>query len=120
MREFDTGDLLLVRKQLKSSIKSGIAQKLVSKIKGTYRVLEKAIPISYWIQCLPLYWGIGSPGRKLKESADSMGKIQFTMVIHKHVDRVDTRFSTMSGPLVNNPLGKWLGVIRIGTYQVYY
>ena len=39
------------------------------------------------------------------------------MVIHKHVDGVDTLFSTMSGPLVNNPLGKWFGVIIRGTYR---
>ena len=39
------------------------------------------------------------------------------MVIHKHVDRVDTRFATMTVPLVKTPLGKWLGIIRIGTYQ---
>ena len=39
------------------------------------------------------------------------------MVIHKHVDGADIRFFTMEGPLENNPLGKWLGVIRRGTYQ---
>ena len=26
-------------------------------------------------------------------------------------------FYTMAGPLANNPLEKWLGVIRRGTYQ---
>ena len=39
------------------------------------------------------------------------------MVLHKHVDGADTRFATMEGPLVNNPLGKWIGVIRRGSYQ---
>ena len=46
-----------------------------------------------------------------------MVNIPSTMVIYKHVDRSDTIFSTMSGPLVNNPLGKWLGVTRRDTYQ---
>ena len=37
--EFDTGDLVTVRKQVKSSRKCGIAQKLVFKADGSYRVL---------------------------------------------------------------------------------
>ena len=39
------------------------------------------------------------------------------MVLHKHVDGEDTRFFTMAGKLANNPLLKWLGVIRRGTQQ---
>ena len=39
------------------------------------------------------------------------------MVIHKHADGVKTIFSTMEGPLVKNPMEKWLGVIRRGSYQ---
>ena len=46
-----------------------------------------------------------------------MENIPSTMVVYKHVDGENTIFSTMSGPLTNNPLGKWLGVIRRGTYQ---
>ena len=38
------------------------------------------------------------------------------MVLYQHVYGADTIFSTMSGPFVNNPLGKWLVVIRRGTY----
>ena len=53
----------------------------------------------------------------MKESADKIEKIPSTMVIHKHVDGADTRFATMPRPLVNNPLGKWLALIIIGTYQ---
>ena len=47
-----------------------------------------------------------------------MEKIPFTMIFHKHVDGSDTIFSTMSGTLVKNPLGKLLVVIRIMSYQV--
>ena len=39
------------------------------------------------------------------------------MVLHKNVDGADTRFSTIAGPLANNPLSKWLGVIIRGIYQ---
>ena len=53
----------------------------------------------------------------MKESLARMEKIPSTMVLHKYVDGVYTRFSTMAGPLADNPLGKLLGVIRIGTYQ---
>ena len=53
----------------------------------------------------------------MKESATRMENIPYTMVIHKHVDRLDTIFSAISVPLVNNPLGKWFGLIRRGTYQ---
>ena len=42
------------------------------------------------------------------------------MVLHKHAYVTDTCFYTMSGTLVNNPLVKWLGVIRRGSYQAYY
>ena len=58
-------------------------------------------------------------GIKVKESADSMEKIPYKMVLHKHIDREDTRFYTMSGTLANNPLGKRLGVIRRCTYKEY-
>ena len=46
-----------------------------------------------------------------------MEKIPSTMVIHKHVDGVDSRFTTMKGTLVKNQLVKWIGVIRRGSYQ---
>ena len=42
MREFETEYLVLVRKQVKSSIKDGMAHILVSKTKVPYMVLEKA------------------------------------------------------------------------------
>ena len=39
------------------------------------------------------------------------------MVIHKNLYGVETRFSTISLPLVNNTLEKCIGVIRISSYQ---
>ena len=40
-----------------------------------------------------------------------------TMAIYNHVYGEDNRFSTMVGLLANNPLVKWLGVIRRATNQ---
>ena len=65
MREFDIGDLLVVRKHVNSSRKYGIDQKLVFKTKGQYRFLEKATPRSYWLHHLHFYEGIGRHGRKV-------------------------------------------------------
>ena len=53
MREFDTGDLVVVRKQVKSIIKYVTAKKLLLRTKGPYRFLDKATPSSYWIQRFP-------------------------------------------------------------------
>ena len=46
-----------------------------------------------------------------------MEKISSTMVIHKYEYGANNRLSTMSGPLDNIVLEKWLRVIRTGTYQ---
>ena len=115
MREFDTGDIVVVRKMVKTSINNGVSHKLLFKTKGPYIVLEKATSISYWLQSLPFGEVIGRPITKVTESADRMENIPFTMVIHKHVYGADTIFSTMVGPLENNPLDKWIGVIRRGS-----
>ena len=120
MREFDTGYIVVVRKQAKLSRRYGISQKLLFKTKGPYRVLEKDTPSSYWLQHLPFCEGLGSLRRKVKEYAKSMENIPSTMVLHKHVDGTETRFATMAGTLANNPLGKCLGVTRRGTHQSAY
>jgi hypothetical protein len=49
-RTFKAGDLVIVRKQVKSNADRGIAGKIVFKSQGPYRVLEQANPGSYWIQ----------------------------------------------------------------------
>ena len=63
MKEFYTGELAIVRKQVKSSRKNRIAHLLLFKTKGLYKVLEKDIPSSYWLQCFPCFDGPGRPGR---------------------------------------------------------
>ena len=68
IREFGTGYIVVLKKQLKSSIKNGVSHKLLSKTKGPKRVLEKNTPISYYIMRLYFCEGLGRPVIKLKES----------------------------------------------------
>ena len=75
IREFDARYIVVVRKQVKSSRKYGIAHKLVFKTNGPYIFLEKAPPISYWLQYFTFCEGLGRPGRKMKEFLSRMEKI---------------------------------------------
>ena len=61
--------------------------------------------------------GLGRPGRKVNESAVRMENIPSTMVLHKNIYGADTRFFKNVRIIGKNPMEKWLGVIRIGTYQ---
>ena len=72
IREFDTGEIVVVRIQVKSRRNVRVAQKLLFKTKLSYRVLYKDTPISYWFQRLTFCEGIGSSGRKVKGPATSM------------------------------------------------
>ena len=66
-RKFCTGELVVVSKQVKSSRKYRISHKLVFKTYEPYRVVEKVIPVSYWLQRLHLCEGLGRTGIKLEE-----------------------------------------------------
>ena len=46
-----------------------------------------------------------------------MANILSTVVLHNNLDGIDTRFSNMKRPLVNNTTEKCIGVITRGTYQ---
>jgi hypothetical protein len=117
-RTYTPGDLVIVRKQVKSNADRGTAGKIVFKSRGTYSVLEQANPGSYWIQKLPFLDGLaGSTGRQVKESAARMERIPSTLAVHKGPDGADTRMASMRHPLVNNPVQKWLGAIYSGAYQ---
>ena len=48
----------------------------------------------------------------MKESESRMENISSTMVISKHIYGEDTIFYTMEKLLENNPLEKWIGLIR--------
>ena len=53
----------------------------------------------------------------MKESSARMEKIPSIMVLHKHLDVVDTIFSNMAVLLANTPWGGCIEVIRRGAYQ---
>ena len=72
VREFDTGEIVVVKKQMNSTRNDGLSQKLVFKTKGPYRVLEKATPGSHFLRHLTFCEGLVRPGRKGKESVESM------------------------------------------------
>ena len=116
-REFDIGDLVIVRRQVQSRAVAGVSAKLTFKAKGPYRVIEKLNPGSYSIQKLPFLEGLGQPGRILKESAARMEKIPSTLVLHKRTDGVDTRLASIRSPLAPSPLERWLGVLDCGAYR---
>ena len=116
-RRFSPGDLVIVRKQVKSNAAKGISAKLVFKTKGPYRVIEQMTPASYKIQKLPFLEGLGRPGKYLKENAARMTKLPSTMVLHKKADGPDTRLSLLAGPFNERPLEKWLGVLECGGYK---
>jgi hypothetical protein len=108
---FSPGDIVIVRKQVKSDAAQGISAKLLLKTKGPYRVLEQITPTSYNLQKLPFLQGLGVPGRIRKESAARMTKLPSTLVIHKRANGADTRFSQMAGPFTQMPLQKWLNAM---------
>jgi hypothetical protein len=116
-RTFAAGNLVIVRKQVQSNTNRGIAGEIVFKSRGPHQVLEPANPGSYWIQKLPFLDGLGSTGRRVKESAARMERTPSTLVIHKRPDGADTRLASMRHPLVNNPVQKRLGAIDSGAYQ---
>jgi hypothetical protein len=117
-RAFSPGDLVLVRKQVKSSALKGRPEKLTLKAKGPYRVLEKAGKSSYWVQKLPALQGTTRKrGKKHKEAAFGMTKIPSTVVIHKIMDSMDTRLMRMKSKIVHNPLEQNLGLFDFGSYH---
>jgi hypothetical protein len=116
-RTFTAGDLVIVKKQVKSRAADGIAAKIVFKSCGPYRVLEPANPGSYWVQKLPFLEGLGVPGKRVKESTARMEKIPSTLILHKRPDGADTRFASMRHPLTESPLEQFLGVTAHGNYR---
>ena len=115
-RDFDPGDLVLVRKQVQSNAAKGTSAKLVFKAKGPYRVIEQLRPGTYKLQKLP-FTDNGKPGRIVKESSARMEKIPSTIIVHKRADGPDTRLASLQSPMSPHPLENWLGILKPGTYK---
>jgi hypothetical protein len=115
---FDIGDLVIVRKQVKSDASAGVSAKLVFRSKGPYRVIERiGESHSYKLQKLPFLEGMGIPGRLIKENAARMEKLPSTLILHKRADGADSRFAAMHRDLAKAPLSKWLGIPQYGGYE---
>ena len=115
---FAPGDLVLVRKQKPLTDAEGVSTKLTFKTKGPYRVLEQGDHEgTYYIQRLPFGPNMGRVGKRLKESAARMEQIPSTLVLHKTTDGIDTRAAQIESEFVTNPLEKYIGAHKFGTYQ---
>jgi hypothetical protein len=144
MKEFQPGDLVIVRKQVKTPVAAGISAKLMISTRGPYRLLKKLgegtsylirkLPFtyrllkklgegtSYLIQKLPFTEGQGQPGKILKEATARMEVLCMEvlpsrLIIAKKTDGVDTRLAQLDQPMVTNPLEKFLGAHQFGTYD---
>ena len=79
--EFEPGDLVLVRKKVKSDASRNFSAKQVFKTRGPYRVLERINPNSHRLQKLPFLRGLGRKGRPVKEHASRIDADSF----HPHL-----------------------------------
>ena len=46
-----------------------------------------------------------------------MEAIPDTLILHQQADGIDTRLAAIKGPMVSNPLEKYIGAFRFGKYQ---
>lgn len=117
-RLFNPGDLVIVRRQVKSQAKEGVMAKLLFKARGPYRVLNRVDEDSYMIQKLPAIQGTGRrTGKPRKEAAMRLEKIPSSIVLHKRIDGMDTRLASIHQPLSHTPLSNELGLFQFGQYD---
>jgi hypothetical protein len=116
-REFFPGDIVVVRRQIKSDASTGQPAKLQIKARGPYRVLEKAGDESYWIQRIPVLQELNrQPGVKQKQAAWRLERIPSSVVVHKQMDTCGTRWVQQNANLSDNPLEHNLGFFDFGRY----
>ena len=115
-RTFNIGDLVIIRKQVKSDSTKNAPAKQQFKWKGMYRILEAVGERSYKVQKLPTLQGNGRPGKLRQYSAAVMERVPSSMVVNKHLDTTDTRMAALETPLTRNPLEQSLGFHQFGRY----
>ena len=118
MKTFTPGELVIVRKQVKTTRGGNEPAKLMIRARGPYRALEEVHPGTYKIQKLPFEEGRGRRGKAYKESAARMEKLPSTLALHKNADGLDTKLATFSSAAVPCPLEKTLGIINFGTHNM--
>lgn len=116
-RIFEIGDIVAVRKQIKSKASEGAPAKLTLRSKGPYRVIAKESDESYKLQKIPATSRLArATGRTIKESSFRMEKLPSHLVVHRRVDTPDTRLAKMRQTLAHNPLEDSLGIPDFGKY----
>jgi hypothetical protein len=117
MKEFHPGNLVIIRKQVKTTIAAGISAKLMMRTRGPYRVIERlGDGTSYQVKRIPFTKGKGILGRLLKEATARMELLPSRLIISKKADGIDTQLAQLDQPMVTNPLEKFLGAYQFGTY----
>jgi hypothetical protein len=113
---FSVGDLVIIQKQVQTSVKHGPA-KMQLRSRGQYRVLEQLSDNTYMVQRIPFDSDSNKvPGKPYKESAARMEKLPSRLVIHKHTDGTGTNWATYKNSFVPSPLEPTLGAINFGYY----
>jgi hypothetical protein len=116
-KTFAVGDLVLIRKQVQTSIKKG-PQKLQMSARGPYRVLETLSENTYTVCKLPFDESVGGrPGIPYKESAARMEKLPSQLVIHRHTDGTDSNWANYKHAFVPSPLQHTLGALDFGRFH---
>ena len=114
-RTFKPGDIVIVRKQIKS--KEGKPAKLTLRARGPYRVLRPEGENTYVIQKIPWVQSLTRrPGKELKELAWRLTKIPSTVVVHKRVNTADTKLVEQTSGWANSPMEKNLAIYDFGRY----
>jgi len=117
-RVFNVGDLVIVRRQVHSSAAKGKPGKLMVKPKGPYRVVEKVGTDSYKIQRIPTTQSMATRTAKIQtETAGRMERIPSSIVIHKRVDTMDTKWVESYKKMKDYPLEENLGFLDFGKYR---
>ncbi len=117
-REFQPGDIVVIRRQIQSDAAAGRPAKQRIRARGPYRVLEKAGEDSYWLQRIPVLQELNRrPGVRQKHAAWKLERIPSSVVVHKRIDSMDTRWVQRHANLRNNPLEHNLGFFDFGRYH---
>ena len=110
-RQFQIGDMVLIRKEVQSNRVHGPGKMQIS-ARGPYRILEEIKPGTYQVQRLPAQEGQGRPGKPYLESAARMEKLPNAIYIHQQTAGTDHDIAKSAYTQVTNPLEGILGVGR--------
>jgi hypothetical protein len=86
-REFQPGDIVVIRRQIQSDASTGRPAKLRMRAQGPYRVLEKLGEDSYMVQHIRILQSLNRrPGKPQKQPAWRLERIPSSVMVNKRVD----------------------------------